>query len=232
VEDGEAVTLVTYTRTGGDRPRIDEELEIEPDGAFRMVRRVSADRAGTFAGALDATRLEQVQAALDALGEPLVIVPTRHGVVLELVDWAGGAASFPMLEDEIPREWLELREVLQTLAEDLKQDAVSALEIRLDDATETVTLEVVGTEPINVSFDGAKFALSLFDEDEEWLDSASVAAPDDLTGDDPLPVGWKREIALRHKMPFNAKRTLQLSIDLTIDGHDAQLTATAGKGWF
>ena len=89
MEDQAAKTAATYRRTGGGRPSLDEELEIEPDGTFRMLRRVSVDRAGTFAGTLRAPRRDQLLAALDELGDPVVIRPDWPGVVLELVGWAG-----------------------------------------------------------------------------------------------------------------------------------------------
>jgi hypothetical protein len=231
MEDEEAMTLATYRRTGGGAPSFDEELEIEPDGAFRLLRRVSTDRVGTFAGTLDAPRRDQLIAALDALGTPVLIRPDRPGAVLELVDWAGGSASFP-LEADLPPEWQRLRELLQSLVEDLKQHPVAALEVRLDDAADVAVLSAVGDQPITVDFDGAVFALSLFGEDEDYLDSTAVAVPADLADGGPLPPGWRRDIQLDHGLPFNPKRTLQLSVDLTVEGCESQLTCTAGKGWF
>jgi hypothetical protein len=225
------MTLATYRRSGGGAPPFDEELDVDADGTFRLLRRVSADRAGTFAGTLEAARRDQLSAALDALGAPVVIRPDRAGAVLELVDWTGGSASFP-LEVDVPPEWQRLRELLQSLMEDLKQQPVAALEIRLDDSADVAVLSVVGDQPITVDFDDAALALSLFGEDEDYLDSATVAMPADLADGSPLPPGWRREVRLGHGLPFNPKRTLQLSVDLTIEGDESQLTCTAGKGWF
>src|SRR6185312_6540091 len=129
-------------------------------------------------------------------------------------------------------EWQRLRELLQSLMEDLKQQPVAALEIRLDDSADVAVLSVVGDQPITVDFDDAALALSLFGEDEDYLDSATVAMPADLADGSPLPPGWRREVPLGHGLPFNPKRTLQLSVDLTIEGDESQLTCTAGKGWF
>jgi hypothetical protein len=84
-----------------------------------MLRRVSVDRAGTFAVTLRAPRRDQLLAEFDELGDPVVIRPDWPGVVLELVGWAGGSALFP-LEAEIRPEWQRLRELLQSLVEDLK----------------------------------------------------------------------------------------------------------------
>jgi hypothetical protein len=231
VEDTEAVTSTKYLRTGGGKPGFDEELEIETDGVFRMARHVSADRAGTFAGTLDPTQLEALHTALDALGDPLVIDPAMPRTVLELIDWTGGSSSFP-LEEELPPEWERLREVLQTLVEDLKQFPVAALEIRLGESGDTASFEVVGSEPVNANLNGAQLALSLFAEDEDYLDSATVAVPSDLADTSPLPPGWRHEMPLNHGLVFNPRRTLQLSVDFTIDGQECQLLCTAGKGWF
>jgi hypothetical protein len=231
VEDAEAVTLAKYRRTGGGRPAFREVLEIESDGAFRLVRRVSADRAGTFAGILDATKHDELTAALDALRDPLDIDPSMPRTVLELVDWAGGSASFP-LEEELPPEWEQARGVLQTLVEELKAFPVAALELRLDESGDTAIFEVVGSEPVNANLTGAQLALSLYAEDEDYLDSATVAVPSDVADTSPLPSGWRRELPLNHGLAFNPKRTLQLTVDFSIDGQDSQLLCTAGKGWF
>lgn len=225
------MTLATYVQSGGGHPTYDEELEIEDDGRFTLTRHVSADRAGRFAGTLSADQLQQVRAALEAVGEPVRITPTRPRTIIEIVEWSGGSASFP-LEDDLPDEWEALRQLLQTLVEDLKTDPVSALELRLDDAAGTATFEVLGREPIRIGFDGSSLAVSLFGEDEDFLDSTTVGLPGDLADGDALPPGWKREIALDHGFEFNPERTLQVSVDLTIDGEDAQLLAVAGKGWF
>jgi hypothetical protein len=231
VEAAEAVTLVTYRRTGGGAPAFDEELEVDDDGSFRMVRRVSADRAGTFAGTLDSAAQQELSAALAELGAPLVSTPMRPRVVLELIDWAGGSASFP-LEDDLPAEWQRVRDALQNLVEELKQFPVAALEIRLDDAGETAIMSVVGEHEITVSFRNSALALTLFDEDEEYVDSATAALPADLADAAPLPPGWQHEVRLDHGLPFNPKRILQLSVDLDIDGRPSQLSCTGGKGWF
>lgn len=225
------MTLATYVRTGGGHPAYDEELQIDDDGTFRLVRHVSAERAGRFTGTLSSAQQHEVRAALDAVGDAIVIRPSRPRVVLEIVEWSGGSASFP-LEDDLPAEWEKLRDVLQTLVEDLKADPVSALELRLDDTAETAVLEVIGTEPITVGFDGSSLALSLFGDDEDYLDSATVALPDEVAAGGELPPGWRREIPLAHGLPFSATRTLQVSVDFTIGGDDCQLTAVAGKGWF
>jgi hypothetical protein len=151
--------------------------------------------------------------------------------VVELVDWAGGSSSFP-LEEELPPEWERLRDVLQTLVEDLKQFPVAAVEIRLDESGGTATFEVVGSEPVNANLTGAQLALSLYAEDEDYLDSAAVAVPSDLADTSPLPPGWRHEMPLNHGLAFNPNRTLQLSVDFTIDAQECQLLCTAGKGWF
>jgi hypothetical protein len=231
VEDQAAVSLVTYRRSGGGRPAFDEELEVEDDGAFRLVRRVSADRAGRFAGMLDPSARERLAAALAKLDDPVEIRPTRPGVVLELVDWAGGSASFP-LEEELPPPWEAARELLQTLTEDLKTQPVAALEARLDDAAATLVLTAVGAQPSPVDFDGATVAVTLFDEEEEYVDSARPAFPRQGDGGQTLAPGWTVSIPLEHGLPFNPKRTLQLTLDLRIDDRDAQISVVAGKGWF
>jgi hypothetical protein len=230
MEDQAAMTTATYRRTGGGRPALDEELEIEADGTFRLLRRVSVDRVGTFGGTLDARGQDELRDALAGLGEPVVIRPTRPGVVLELVGWAGGSASFP-LEDELPPQWQRLRELLQSWVEDLKQQPIAALELRLDDSADVAVLTVVGDQPIKVGF-GAAFALSLFGEDEDYLDSATVPVPADLVAIGQLPPGRRHEVPLEHGLPFNPKRTLQVSVDVTIDDRAGRLTSTAGKGWF
>jgi hypothetical protein len=126
-------------------------------------------------GTLDAPQQDQLLAALDALGDPVVIRATRPGAVLELVAWAGGSASFP-LEAQIPPEWQRLRELLHCLVEDLNQQPVGALEVRLGDWADTAVLEVVGTQPVRVSVDGAVLTLSLFAENEDYLRSSDGAA--------------------------------------------------------
>jgi hypothetical protein len=231
VEDGEAVTLTTYRRDGGGRPYIGEILAVQADGAFRLVRRVSADRAGAFAGALEADELKRVSEALGALHDVLTIDPTMPHVVMEQIEWAGGSSSFP-LEHELPPEWQQAREVLQGLVEGLKEFPLSALELRLNPTASTATLEVIGTEPLLAAFAGARFSLSLFGEDQDYLDSATVTMPADAQSEGPLPSGWQRTIPLNHGLAFSPKRTLQVTIDFTIDGKDAQLLCTAGRGWF
>lgn len=226
------MTLATYRRTGGRRPSLNEQLEIDDEGTFRMERRVSADRAGSFAGTVPDARLDQLRDALPALGEPVVIRPTRPGVVLEVVHWAGGSASFPLEDDEIPQPWLRLRELLHALVEDLKACPVAALDIALSESADTVILSAIGEQAVRVDVGGSVFALSLFGEDEDYLGSAQVAVPGGIGGAEPLRPGWRQEVALDHGLAFTPKRTLQLSVDLTIDGRASQLSCTAGKGWF
>lgn len=225
------MTLAKYWRTGGGAPAFDEVLEIESDGAFGLVRRVSADRAGNFVGTLDGAQLDRLSAALNAVDGPLKVPVSMPRTVLEIVDWTGGSASFP-LESELPPEWERVREVLQTLVEELKAFPAGALELRLDESGETATFEVVGSEPVNANLAGAQLRLSLFAEDEDYLDSATVAVPSDLAAAGVLPPGWRGDVTFNHGLPFNPKRTLQVSVDFTIDGHDSQLMCTAGKGWF
>lgn len=223
--------LISYRRTGGGHPAFDETLSIETDGSFRMERRVSQGRLGEFAGSLEPDRFEAVSRALRAVDQPVVIAPTRPRVVLELVDCAGGLSSFPLEEKELPPRWLDLRRLLRAMLEDLKQFPAAAVELRLDEAATTATFTVLGDEPVPADLSGTALALALFDEDEEYIDAARIPVPADVTPA-PLPPGWTLDVPLPHGLAFDPARTLQVMVDLRLGGAPAQLSYTAGKGWF
>jgi hypothetical protein len=223
--------LTSYRRSGGGEPAFDEILSIEPDGSFRMERRVSEGRLGEFAGSLEPSQLDALSTALAAVDEPVVIDPTRPRVILEQVDWAGGSSFFPLEEKDLPSQWGDLRRLLRTLLEDLKQLPTAALELSLDESATTATFAVLGDDPVPADLAGAVLAMSLFDENEEYVDSATVAVPAD-TPPSPLPPGWKLDVPLHHGLPFDPSKILQVTVDLLLGGDPAQLFYTAGKGWY
>jgi hypothetical protein len=224
------MSLVTYRREGGGHPLLDEELTVEADGAFQMVRRVSVDRVGKFVGELDPEQRQQLSDALEALDELPAMAPGLPPVVMEEIDWAGGSASFP-LEHELPSPWQAARDVLQGLVEDLKRFPSSALELRLDASGSAATLTVLGYGPVAADLSGAAFAIVLFGPDFEHLGSASVPLGADIDAG-PLPAGWRLDIPLLHGLDFDPARTLQVTLEFSLDKHEAQLVSMAGKPWF
>lgn len=221
----------TYRRTGGGWPSLDEQLEIDPDGTFRMTRVVSADRVGRFGGTLDDAHQQRLRSALTALGDPIDIEPAMPGAVLELIDWDGGSASFPLHAD-LPAEWQELRELMHALLVELREKPVAALEISVDDGGESAVFTALGEQPVDVRFDdGAALKLTLFGEDESYLDTKTVPVPADLADAGRVDPGWRSRVRLDHGLPFTPQRTLQLSVEVSVDGREGKLTCVAGKGW-
>jgi hypothetical protein len=218
-----------YRRTGGRDPSLDEKLQIDDDG-FQLLRQVAVDRVGTFAGSLDPVRRDQLAAALASVGPAIEIEPTHPGTVLELVDWPGGHASFPLYED-LPDEWERVRELLDGLIDELKNQPVAALQAQITDAGDTVVLESVGSAAADAGLDNCVLRLTLFDEEDLDVGAVSIPLPTDPPIPTPLPAKWRFEVPIAHGLDFIPQRTLRLNLNLQVNGQEGELIVFAGKGW-
>lgn len=226
------MTAASYRRTGGRRPRLDEELEIEPDGRFRLRRTVAVDRVGRFAGTVPEARWEALRAGLAELTDagPLATPDADHpSPVYEAIRWDGGEQAWPD-NAPLPDPWLRVRDELRALVDELVDQPVAALELTLAADGTQATLAAVGPEPVALTLSSV-VSLSLFDEQDDYVDAASAGLPDTMSEVDSVPAGWHSEIPLAHRLPFSPARTLRASIECALDGRPAELTAFAGKGW-
>lgn len=225
-----------YARMGGPEPPDDEVLEIRNDGEFTLRRVNGFGRAGDFAGRLPAEGIDELERlATAAADEP---APQSGGLAPHRVMETLQAGDH---EWEFAREWEDdgplgqLAAFARGLTEELTDEPVSALVFSISEDGTVVTLEAVGESAIEADFGEAEASYSLFGEDQDFLGSGTLDW--DLPDRGELAPGWTTELPLPGELEFNPERTLQVRLNFRMkygDGiwRDAQITATAGKGWF
>ena len=228
------MTLVTYRRSGGPRPRSDELLEIGEAGAATLRRVVSARAAGEFADNLSESAVKRLAKAVDAVDGASVTLKAPGRPPYETEEVTTGAGTFRFhLSQKLPKPVAALADRLREISEDLLDHPMAGIEVVA--APPTVRLSAVGSSPCEVNWNGSP-TYDLFGEDEGLLKSGELSV--DLPGG-PTEVapGWSIEIPLPNDLDFNPKCTLQVRVTFAMkynDGtwRDAQITAVAGKGWF
>jgi hypothetical protein len=230
------MSLVQYQRSGGRSPANAERLDIEEDGAFRLLRAVSAGRAGSFAGTLPPQTLTALKKRIaEASGTPLKLERSQPSQVVERVVIAEASSSFSR-DQKLPPKFAAVVRQLRELCESLLERPSNAIELSLEGDGSGGKLSKLGPGSLNIDFSRASLGFSLFAEDEQSLQSGRVELPADVSSMKALPAEWQCAFAMPDGLEFNPKRTLQLRFNLKMkfdDGisRDAQISAVAGKGW-
>jgi hypothetical protein len=227
--------LAEYRRGGGRPPRDDESLEVETDGSYVLRRTVGGERVGHFAGEIPKrglTALKRlVEAAEDLDDRPTGLPPhVTESVSTARADITMGVhakASSPAAK---------LVKRLRQLVDDLTDEAVAAVELRVAADGSGITLASVGTEPVEVDFSAASLSFTLFGAREELLTEGDIAGPEGAGTKTRLEPGWTARSPIDLDDAFNPRRTLDVKVDF--DLYDAsgamrraRLRAIAGKGW-
>jgi hypothetical protein len=155
------------------------------------------------------------------------------GSVIEIIRTATASAAFPR-ESAPGGPWGKLADALRSLVEDEEAEPVAAIELTTDDKAHALTIEAVGRQPVDIDLESATVDLTLFGEDESWLESHHV----DIAGDEAAQVapGWKLDVAVDHTLDVTPERTLQVVVELALADEDgfvrtARLTKVLGRGW-
>ncbi|MDQ1397874.1 MAG: hypothetical protein QOG64_3133 [Acidimicrobiaceae bacterium] len=227
--------LARYVRTGGPPPAQDEWLDIDDSGRFDLVRTVGSRRVGHFAGTLPDRDVTELAALAAAVGDDeLSVKPSMPQQTLEIVRTAKASAT-TTVEAARPAPWQALTERLRTLTEDLTGSPVSAVALQAGDGERRLRLEAVGTEPVELDWNGASIEFALFGADEEWLESGFLPVPDGVGAGAHEP-GWAVEVPLDGAPSFTPDQIFDLRVTFTMVADGApkkvQLATTLGRGWF
>jgi hypothetical protein len=227
--------LAEYRRGGGAKPADDEQLRIDDDGSFVLIRTVGGERVGRFAGTLSKRAAAALAKLVDGAEDATVAAEGLPPHVIETVTTAGAHLSVAAQSNPGPAAAKIIRR-LRALSEELTAQPVAALELQVGAGGRSVGLRSVGSEPVDVDFGAAELAVTLFGEDEALIASETIPLPPELGRRQELAPGWSHELPLPEKLTFNPRRTLdvKLDFDLADQGRPvrrARLSAIAGKGW-
>lgn len=227
--------LVTYRRSGGPKPRSEEQLEVSETGEATARRVVAAGRAGWFASRLDDAELASLRKTVAAVAGVTVDLeaPGRPPYQIEDIETAGGSLSVHPAQ-KLPRPVTTLRNRLRGEYEELAENPVAGLELAVDASGSTVSVRAIGAAPCEVDWSAAAATYDLYDARQAWVSSGEV----ELTlngGRQELAPGWEQHAPITG-IAFSPEKTLQVRLAFSMkfdDGRwrDCQVTVVAGKGW-
>lgn len=227
--------LVTYRRSGGPDPQSDESVEVTAEGEATSRRVVSIGRAGQFASQLEPADLKRLAGAVEAVAGATVETeaPGRPPYEIEDIETSGASFSFHP-EQKLPRPLTALRNRLRKLYEETAEHPVSGIELTVGASGQSVALQAIGSEPVELDWSNAAVTYDLYDARQAHVSSGTV----DLGlagGRQAVAPGWVRERPLMD-VEFSPEKTLQLRASFSMKFDDdrwreCQLTVTAGRGW-
>jgi hypothetical protein len=199
-----------------------------------LTRTVGGPRVGSFAGTISKQALaalaKLVEQADDLDARPTGLPPhvlesdetTRADITVGARSNAAGPAA-------------KLVKRMRQLADELTDQPVAALELRVADDGHAITLASVGTEPVDADLGSASITWTLFGQGEELLTAGEIDAAA-TAGSKQLAVRWSAELPISPEPEFNPRRTLDVQAEFDLvdskgRSRRARLRAIAGKGW-
>lgn len=227
--------LVTYRRSGGPKPRSEEQLEVSETGEVSARRVVAAGRAGWFVSRLDEADLASLRKAVAAVAGIVVDLdaPGRPPYQIEDIETAGGSLSVHPAQ-KLPRPVTTLRNRLRGLYEELAGSPVAGIELAVDASGSTASVRAIGDGPCEVDWSAPSATYDLYDARQAWENSGEVELGLN-SGRQELTPGWEQHAPITG-IAFSPEKTLQVRLTFSMkfdDGRwrDCQVTVVAGKGW-